>query len=305
MIPYDPDIIVEIVTEGGKIQVYQRKVGQEDEKMQYSIYAPTEIYKKVAEPVVLLIDYVDSNPLPAGAIAFETLEDSVVQIDNIVIIGIPISPTLPPTYTPRALEEPDLMIFSTDYGFKNDGRVLVLFAVIKNQGYVRTPETLVNVWEQDHEFPERASPVPGLSPGETTTLEILQELPEEQLGTTHTFLLEVDPHGDINELNEENNRQAVKISVPARRGGVPWYWIIPVLLAGGAAFSLKRWSNRRQAKIPKQIQVRLQQDIGSQQVESATPVRLDCEIRFRPVSDYGKQTIKTKGSLVIDKRRRG
>jgi hypothetical protein len=294
---------VEIVTEGGNIQVYVQETAPEFQPYLYNIFQKVQPVAAQPGPV---IDYVDPAPLPPGTIAFETLEGSTAQIDDIVVTGpqVPPQPPPPPVHPqPELGRPPDLTIFSLDYRFENNGRILVFPIGINNQGYVRTPETSVDIWEQNHEFPDRTSPVPGVSPGEAITLEIRQEVPDEQRGTTHTFLFEVDPRGDIPELNEENNRKTVDILIPAPGGGMPWYWVGVVLLAGGAGYFIKRWSDRRQPKIPKQIQIRPQKDIGSQQIESPPHLRLNYEISFRPVSDPGKQYIEVKGSLIIDKRR--
>lgn len=304
IIHYDQGVKnIEIVTEGGKIQVYMKEAAPELQPYVFSVHQEVPTVKGLPAKVIYLpamvIDYVDSSPLPCGTIAFETFEDSAAQIDDIVVTG----PPVPCPHSPPTPEGPDLTIFSTAYRFENDGRVLVLSAGIKNQGNVSSPETLVSIRDQDNEFPYRISPVPGLSPGGTTTLEIRQELAKEQRGKTHTFLLEVDPNAYIAELDENNNRQTIDVSVPVQSGGVPWYWIIPALLAGGAGISIKRWSDRRQTNIPKQIQVRPQMDIGSQQIESAAPIRLNFEIRLRPVLDHGKQDIEKKGPFIIDKRR--
>jgi hypothetical protein len=300
---------IEIVTEGGKIQVYVSEASPELQPYRFTVHQEVPIVAEppvVTEPPVMVIDYVDSAPLPCGTIAFETFEDSAAQIDDIIVTGPPVPcppPSPPPPSTPPVPEGPDLIISSISYWFENDGRVLVLSTGIGNQGNVSTPETLVSIRDQDNEFPYRISLAPGLRPGGTTTLEIRRELSEEQRGTTHTFLFEVDPMAYILELDETNNRQTIDISVPVQEGGVPWYWIIPALLAGGAGFSLKRWSDRRQTNIPKKIQVRPQMDIGRQQIESASPIRLDFEIRLRPVLDHGKQDIEAKGPSIIDKRR--
>ena len=57
-----------------------------------------------------------------------------------------------PEPTPPSIQEgPDLAIFSSDYWFEDDGRVLVLFVEIANQGNTVAPETLVYVRDIDHD----------------------------------------------------------------------------------------------------------------------------------------------------------
>lgn len=282
---------IEIVTEGGKIQVYVKEAAPEFQPYESDLYQTVP-----ATGELPVIDYVDSAPLPPGTISFETFGGSAAQIDNIVVTSQSVPSGQPTSVSP--LKGPDLIIFSVDYRFENDGRVLVFSTGIKNQGNASSPATLVSIRDQDSEFPYRTSQVPGLSPGGTITQEIPQELTKEQSGKTHTFLFEVDPEAEVSELDENNNQQTIDISVPAQGSRVPWYWAIPVLLAGGAGYFIKRWSNKRQANILKQIQVRPQKDIGSQQIESAAPICLDYEIRLRPILDHGKQDIEAKGPLI-------
>lgn len=285
-IPYIPrqPYMVEIVTEGGHIQVYLRKLGQES----------------VAMPPI--IDYADPDPLPPGTIAFETLDGSFAQVDDIMVTSPPAQIPPTPTPTPPARVGPDLTILSTDYWFEDDGRALVLSVGITNRGNAGASGTIVDIRDQVGGLPGGSSPVPRLGDGGTATVEVRLEVPDEQRGTAHTFLVEVDPEERIRELNEENNRQTVNvrvpdIEVPEPDSRVPWHWIIPASLAGvGAGFFLRKWFTR-----PK-IQLRPQKDIGTQQIESDTPIRLDSEVRLRPVQDPGKQDIQTQGSLIIDKR---
>jgi hypothetical protein len=110
----------------------------------------------------------------------------------------------------------------------------------------------------------------------------------------HTLLVEVDPRGEIAELDEENNRRTIEVWVSGDGGGVPWYWIIPILLIGFGGVELRRWLNR-----PKRFQIKPQKDIGTQEIEPGTPTQPDFEIRLRPVLDPGKQDIEVAGSLII------
>ncbi|MFZ2071781.1 MAG: CARDB domain-containing protein [Halobacteriota archaeon] len=117
------------------------------------------------------------------------------------------TPILSPVVTPRPAPEegPDLIISSADHWFEDDDRVLVLLVEIANQGNTWAPGTMVYAGDPDYGLPGRTSPVPGLDPDETTTVEVWIEIPEEERGRTHTLLVEVDPEAHITELDEENN----------------------------------------------------------------------------------------------------
>jgi len=158
----------------------------------------------------LQLDYTDPQPLLSGTIAFETLNGSYAQVDDIVVIGL----RLPP-------EEPDLAVFSAkNWDFSDDGRILVLLVGVANQGGAEAPETLVRVTDPDHGWVGSAS-VPGLGPEERITVKVQLEIPEELRGATCTFIVEVDPDDQIRELDEENNVE-----------DTPWI-LIPRLSAEG------------------------------------------------------------------------
>ena len=203
------------------------------------------------------------------------------------------------------LLKPDLIIFSTNYRFEAGGRVLTLSIGIMNQGWGKPSETLVSIRDKDQDFPYSTRPVPSLIHGETATVDTQYELVKAQCGKTHAFVFEVDPDNAVDEADEDNNHQSMNVLIPKQGGEVPWHWIVPALLAGGVAVSVERLINRRRLNLLKKIQVRPQRDIGTQQIESDSPILLDYEIRLRPVLDRGKQDIEAKGPLIIDKRRRG
>ncbi len=193
---------------------------------------------------------------------------------------------------------PDLTISSTDYWFENDRRLLVLSVEITNQGDVPASGTQVDVWDQDSSLPVGTRPVPALSHGETTAVEVRLEIPEEWRRTTRTFLVEVAPI--IGEVNEVNNRGAIEALVLEPRGGPPLPWIVPpvIVVAAGVGLLIRRWLTR-----PKKIDIRPHNDDASiQHIESDTTICLDHEIRLRPVLDPGEQHIEREGSPNIDGR---
>lgn len=81
--------------------------------------------------------------------------------------------------------------------------------------------------------------------------------------------------------------------------------IIGLLIAfGGGCYLFSRI--KRTKKIDKHlmptIQIRPKKDIGTQLIESETPIKSDFEVSLRPVLDQGEQEIETGGSLIIGER---
>ncbi len=141
------------------------------------------------------LDYTDPEPLLSGTIAFETLEGTTAQVDDIIVLGLP-----------PVQRGPDLAILSADnWRFAANGRVLVLLVEIANQGDISTPASTVYAEDTDRNWPGGRSRVQGLAPDETITVEVGLEIPDEQRGRTHRFRVEVDPEAQIEELDEENN----------------------------------------------------------------------------------------------------
>jgi hypothetical protein len=207
---------------------------------------------------------------------------------------------IPPVTIPPDLNRlPDLAILSIDYWFEENIRVLVLSAKIANVGDVMSPQTQVVVTNVDNILPVNTSAVRGLGPGESEPAEVRWEIPTGLSLTYYTFLVEVDPRGQIAEPNEENNRQPVEIQLFEKQGsGVPWKWVIPVLvvLAGIAGAGVKI------ALRKPETQLNIKTDNGVQRIELGGGFDLNAEIRLKAVMDSGVQTIKTKGSLISEKR---
>ncbi len=110
---------------------------------------------------------------------------------------------------------PDLTISSADYWFEDDGRVLVLFVEIANQGNAVAPETLVYAGGVEHDWLYEYSSVQALDHDEAIPVEIWLDIPEELRGTTRTFRVEVDPEDAVREIDEENNEAMIpRIPLP-------------------------------------------------------------------------------------------
>jgi Tol biopolymer transport system component len=145
------------------------------------------------------------------------IADKVLSIGGVISTPTPTltpTPSTTPTETPTPIlptprptpeERPDLTISSTDYEFEDEGRVLVLFVKIANQGDTRTKQTRVYAEDPQHDWSGRESMVPAFNPEETETIEIRLDIPDEQRGTTHVFTVEVDPEDEVREIDEGNN----------------------------------------------------------------------------------------------------
>lgn len=108
-----------------------------------------------------------------------------------------------PLPTPKGA---DLAILSAEnWEFEDDGRVLQLLVKIANHGDTRANQTRVYVGDPQHDWPGRESVVPAFNPEETGTIGIRLDIPEEQRGTTHVFMLELDPEDMVQEIDERNN----------------------------------------------------------------------------------------------------
>ena len=211
---------LEIVTENGNIQVMM------------------EGYRM---PV---LSYHDPEPLKPGIIAFETLEDSIATIDNIEAIGpssipeqffplestpVPVQP-IAPKYESGA---PDLVILSAfPLNFEKDDSFIPFLVHISNAGNIEAYEIQVYAGDQVNGIPGRIVEVPELGPNEKTKVELRLKIPEEQRGTEHSFLVEVDPNKQIHELNERNNSIITsKIEIPSRNRDIQSVFLASGVLA--------------------------------------------------------------------------
>lgn len=87
----------------------------------------------------------------------------------------------------------------------------------------------------------------------------------------------------------------------------PWILIsvgsLSILVGGYYLFSRIKKPEKAIEEVTPEIQIKSHKDIGTQQIESDTPVQLDLEMRLRPVLDQGRQEVESKGSLITDERR--
>jgi subtilisin family serine protease len=104
---------------------------------------------------------------------------------------------------------PDLsIVVADDWGFSEDGQRLVLYIVIANKGDVQARKTAAQAGDPDTGWESAMFPVPPLEPGDDTTVPIELEIPEDQRGFDHVFLVQVDSgHWVTNESNRDNNER--------------------------------------------------------------------------------------------------
>ncbi len=142
-------------------------------------------------------DWVDPDPLPAGTIAVETLDDGWVEVDDIRVYG------------PAPAAGPDLSIVAADqWEFSEDGQRLVLYIVVANKGDVQARKTAAQAGDPETGWESAMFPVPALEPGDDTTVPIELEIPEDQRGFDHVFLVQVDSgHWVTDDSNRANNQR--------------------------------------------------------------------------------------------------
>lgn len=104
-------------------------------------------------------DWVDPDPLPAGGIAFETLDKSWAEVDDVRVYG------------PAPVGGPDLSIVAADkWEFSADLQTLVLYIVVANEGDVPSGESQVRASDPQTGWDSGLFPVASLAAGSDTTV---------------------------------------------------------------------------------------------------------------------------------------
>jgi hypothetical protein len=167
---------VEIVGEGSRIQVF--------------VDGKPELY------------YTDPEPLLSGTIAFETLDDgNIFEVDDIVVIG-------QRPATPEYL--PDLVVDRVDSEILEE--TLIIVATIENAGEADIEEEFI-VTAEAPSWSGKAR-VSELGVGKIDEVRIDLNIRDELREQWHSFDVIVDSGYEIVELNEENNRQTIRVWVP-------------------------------------------------------------------------------------------
>ncbi len=104
---------------------------------------------------------------------------------------------------------PDLSIVAADqWEFSEDGQRLVLYIVVANKGDVEARKTAALAGDPETGWESALFPVPALEPGDDATVPIELEIPEDQRGFDHVFLVQVDSGQWVtDESNRDNNER--------------------------------------------------------------------------------------------------
>jgi hypothetical protein len=153
-------------------------------------YVELYVWDYTQKPV---LQHRDDDPLPPGTVSFETLEDGIVQIDDLQVWG-------------PAQEEglPDLAIVDATWRLQEENDLLVLRARVENQGQAESGPSDVHVELLPLQI-EDTVPLPGLAPGRSEDVFLRLEFPRELRGEAIELLYSVDPGQRVNETNERNN----------------------------------------------------------------------------------------------------
>lgn len=150
---------------------------------------------------------------PGGAIAFETLDNSLASVDDV---------SVEPLYQVRGQGECDLTITSARAVEFMPGSVIIIFHVeVANQGEAPSPPVGL-VIRGEGEQASGAARIEGMNPGENRVVGVRVEAPDSWWNTTHSFVIELDPDGTAPESNRENNTFTVRnVSIPQAPGPDP------------------------------------------------------------------------------------
>lgn len=216
----------------------------------------------------------------------------------------------------QALQQPDLKISFTKWEIVEDGRVLLILVDIENIGNRGAPGTVVRAEEPDRDWFSENFPVPELRPNERKSVEIFLPIPDNQRGMSHAFILKVDPTGQIEESNKQNNVARTSritlegiIPPPPPPNNIPIKEItgavIIILGLGSGYYFLRKASNEKKMKeaIKSRVKIVPKLNLESQQLELDIKIQPDFEIRLKPFSEPGQQEVEAKGNFVIDERR--
>jgi subtilase family serine protease len=100
---------------------------------------------------------------------------------------------------------PDLIVVSVEPRIDAASGQLVIFYVVENQGFVRTPATTVKLFDVETNALLREVHVPRLEPRRPRKDEVAIELGDGWPGTTRRFMAMVDPNRRVDEIDEGNN----------------------------------------------------------------------------------------------------
>lgn len=160
-----------------------------------------------------VIEYHDPSRLPAGTIAFETLNDSLAAVDDV---------SVEPIYQEPAQGECDLTITSAQAMEFMPGSVIIIFGVeVTNRGEAPSPPVGLVIHDEGEEVSGDTA-VDEMNPGESRGVEVWVEAPDSWWNTRHTFIAMVDPDNTAPESDRENNTFTIRnVSIPQAPGPEP------------------------------------------------------------------------------------
>ena len=194
---------------------------------------------------------------------------------------------------PPTQDGPDLAILTFDHWeIVDDGRVLLLFIKIINQGDINTQAT--NIWagELERGWESELIPISVLTPMEVRMVSIELVIPDEQMGFEHIFQVHLDPdHLVVDDLDRNNNNtQTPPIPIPIKPPGEKQLRITEVdpdhgrlsqeitLMVYGENFSSKAV-----VFIPEGIEVLNVDFISPNELKATITIDKEAPLGFRPI----------------------
>ena len=186
-------------TRGGDKRLLKTSDSRYDSLEQYEITAITAESGRIQVMIngALLLEYTDFDPLPPGGIYFASNPDARIEIDDIRVRALPRSTA--------AAEKPDLVVRYSSSSFDSRRRILTLLFQVSNVGNAPSDKTAILVMDTAQRIANVNAPVPELERGQTELAQAPLRVPDDQRGTKHVFMAEVDPEALIEEMNEDNN----------------------------------------------------------------------------------------------------
>lgn len=223
---------------------------------------------EVALDGVQQISVRDSNALPQGGIAFETIDDGFALIDAVWVCGTqpeavaPVPAVVTTTFKheplvkttvapkpPAAAELPDLSVKAIqNEGYDPASRTLRLMLAATNSGNGAAGPFRIRLqesgWISGSDYL-----VDGLQPGETKRIWVELQISERLVDHSATYQAVADPDNQVRESDEQNNRLVSDpISFPSKPRPRNWWWIV-VLVPTVAVIV---WITRRMLRKPRQ-----------------------------------------------------
>jgi len=157
---------------------------------------------------VVFIEFIDPERMEVGIAIAHSAPPGARPVSVVGPQGL--EGVLPGGFTVVGGESlPDLVVGESRWELRDDDQILLLSAEVWNAGEERSPESLVWAMEPSQDWASEAFPVPSMAPGDREVVQIRLPIPDEQRGSTHTFIVEVDPNNQVPELDEGNNRVRV------------------------------------------------------------------------------------------------